>query len=124
MRIHDCKLETARILCAHVPFGAETHPAMYGSPRTDENSNYPHFGSGRALHTKQMRLTRTGCRNNVHASITYKTLSLVIGTSRYQRSDLEIAGVRAEFSADGESPDRIPHKEESNSRKSVKFKKN
>ena len=48
MQILNWELNSARILCAQIQFGLETHPAMYRDARTDENSNYPHFDLKRA----------------------------------------------------------------------------
>eukprot|EP01043_Picozoa_sp_COSAG02_P043478 COSAG02_NODE_3789_length_6229_cov_3.678630_8_plen_82_part_00 len=48
MQILNWEMNSARILCAQIQFGLETHPAMYRDARTNENSNYPHFDLERA----------------------------------------------------------------------------
>ena len=57
----DWKLNSAPILFAHVQFELETHPAMYGSARTDENSSFPHFDLAQSLHTNRSSLRRRRC---------------------------------------------------------------
>ncbi len=42
-QILNWEMISARILCAQIQFGLETHLAMYRDARTNENSNYPHF---------------------------------------------------------------------------------
>ena len=57
------KLDSARIFFAHVQFEPETHPAMYGGARTDENSSFPLFDLAQSLHTNRSSLRRRRCYN-------------------------------------------------------------
>ena len=47
----DWRVENGRIFFAHVQFEPETHPAMYGTAPTDENSNFPLRDYKRPQHT-------------------------------------------------------------------------